>query len=112
MNAFYPKLIAGILLFAVIGLLTGFAVGMFFFIATLPMVALFPEPSSAPQVAIMLAAILGFATACVVIALGTGAWKKRVQADLYREHGSKFVPGASRPPRWQDPPMHRQLNRR
>jgi hypothetical protein len=112
MNAFYPKLIARILLFVVIGLLTGFAVGMFFFIATLPMVALFPEPSNAPQVALMLAALLVFATTCVVIAFGTGAWKKRVQTDLYREHGPQFIPRIPMQPRRRDPPIRRRVNQR
>jgi len=110
MNASYSKLVAGIVLFGVIGLLAGIAVGMFFFIATLPMVALFPEPSGAPQVALMLAVLIGFAVACVVSALGAGAWKKRVQADLYREHAPSYVPAA--PPSRVMPPAQRRINQR
>lgn len=113
MNAYYPKLIAGVVLFVVIGLLAGIAVGMLFFIATLPMVALFPEPSSAPQMALIFSVLIGFAVACVISALGAGAWKKRVEADLYREHTPVYVPPAppsrALPPA---PPTQRHVNQR
>ena len=92
MKAFYPKLIAGFSLFLFIGLLAGGAVGLFIFVATLPMVALFPEPSSAPQVALMIAALAGFVVMGIVVALGTGAWRKRIEADLYRGSAPHYVP--------------------
>ncbi|HXP13470.1 MAG TPA: hypothetical protein VN795_07400 [Stellaceae bacterium] len=83
---FYPKLIGGYALFTVLGLIAGMAVGAFFLLATLPMVSLFPEPSMAPQVVLIVACFIGIITTLIVAALCIGGWQKRLQADYYREH--------------------------
>jgi len=90
MASFYPRLIGGFFLFLGIGVLVGAALGMFIALASLPLVGLFPPPTSAPQIAIIAAAIAGLATAAIVTALGVGAWHKRLQADLYRERSRRL----------------------
>ena len=90
MRVFYPKLIGGYVLFIVLGLLAGAALGMFIMLATLPMVSLFPEPSAATQVALVISGFIGIITALVVAALCIGAWQKRLQADYYRERADDF----------------------
>ena len=83
---FYPKLIGGYALFTVLRIFAGIAVGAFFLLATLPMVSLFPQPSMAPQVALVMAGFISIITALLVAALCIGSWQKRLWADFYREH--------------------------
>jgi hypothetical protein len=100
MRVFYPKLIGGYVLFTVLGLIAGAALSMLFMLATLPMVSLFPEPSAAPQVALVMSAFIGIIAALVVAALSIGAWQKRLQADYYRERAEEFYFEA---PRYAEP---------
>ncbi len=87
---FYPKLIGGYALFIALGLFAGIAVCAFFVLATLPMVSLFPEPSMAPQVALLISCLIGLFTAAIVATLCIGSWHKRLQADYYHEHADDF----------------------
>jgi hypothetical protein len=105
---FYPKLIGGYVLFTVLGLFAGIAVSAFFLLATLPMVSLFPQPSNAPQVALVIAGFIGILTAVIVAALCIGSWQKRIQADYYREHEGDFRAG----PAWTLDRLARQHPRR
>lgn len=113
MRSAYPKLIAGIAMFALLGLTSGAAVGLFLFLASLPMVRLFDDQATVSQIAIVVAAFAGIVTAAIVIALGSASWKKRLEAELYRAHVQNLYSAA--PPRAMrpaPPPMRRQVGRR
>ncbi len=105
---FYPKLIIGYALFTALGLIAGLAVGAFFMLATLPMVSLFPEPSVAPQVALVMAGFIGIIAALLVAALCIGSWQKRLRADYYRARAGDFHAG----PAWTPAPPRRAPPRR
>jgi hypothetical protein len=108
MRVFYPKLIGGYLLFTMLGLIAGASLGMFFMLATLPMVSLFPEPSAAPQVALVISGFIAIITALIVASLCIGAWQKRLQADYYRERADAFYFEASPNP---EPPARMKPRR-
>jgi hypothetical protein len=86
MRNFYPKLIGGYLLFTLLGVFAGAAVGMFFMLASLPVVSQFPQSSLAPDVAFALAALAGIVVAIIIAAICIGAWQKRLQSDYRRGH--------------------------
>jgi hypothetical protein len=111
MKSAYPKLVAGIFMFALLGLASGAAVGLFLFFASLPMAQLLPDPSTVSQFAAVVAAFAGILTAAVVVALGSASWKKRLEAELYRAHQPNFYAAPAPPPprlRRAPPPVVRR----
>lgn len=105
MKSVYRKLIGGILMFTLLGLASGAAIGVFLFLASLPMMRLLPDPSTVSQIAIVVAAFAGVLVAAIVVALGSASWKKRLEAELYRAHQPNFYPTPAPPlPRLRRPP--------
>src|ERR1700689_3189782 len=90
---FYPKLIGGYVLSAVLGVFAGAAVGLFFMLATLPVVSLFPQSSLAPDVAFVLSGLIGIAVAVIVAAICIGAWQKRLRSDYRLGRAEDSHPG-------------------
>lgn len=84
MKSAYPKLVGGIFIVTLVGLATGAAIAIFLFLASLPMVEIFHDPSTASQVAIVVAAFVGILTAAIAIAFGSASWKRQLDAELYR----------------------------
>lgn len=92
MKSVYPKLVAGIFMFTLLGLASGAAIGVFLFLASVPMMRLLPDPSTVSQIAIVVAAFAGVLTAAIVVTLGSASWKRRLEAELYRAHQPNFYP--------------------
>lgn len=106
MRSAYPKLIAGILMFALLGLTSGAAVALFLFLASLPMVQLFDDQATVSQIVIVVATFAGIVTAAIVVAIGSASWKKRLEAELYRAHVQNLY---TAPPRFaRTPPAPRR----
>ncbi|GEM_PF-5567689 len=101
MRQFYPKLMAGRLVFTPDDLAGGGAFAMPPFGAVPPMVALFRDPSTVSQIAIVAAARGGIVTAAVTAVLGSANAKKAVQAELFRAqfHGVDAANGSPVAPR-------------
>jgi hypothetical protein len=112
MRSAYPKLIAGILMFVLLGLTSGAAVGTFLFLASLPMVQLFDDPATVSQVVIVLAIFAGIVTAAIVVAVGSASWKKRLEAELYRAHVQNLYPAPQRAAETPPIPRRRAAGRR
>jgi hypothetical protein len=112
MRSAYPKLIAGILMFVLLGLTSGAAVGMFLFLASLPMVQLFDDPATVSQIVIILAIFVGILTAAIVVAVGSASWKKRLEAELYRAQVQNFYPAPRRGAEIPPASRRRAVNRR
>jgi hypothetical protein len=106
MRSAYPKLFAGILMFTLLGLTSGAAVGLFLFLASLPMVQLFDDPATVSQIVIVVAAFAGIVTAAIVIAIGSASWKKRLEAELYHAHVQNRY--SAPPTRHTPPPLPRR----
>ncbi|MDE2230037.1 MAG: hypothetical protein KGL11_13495 [Alphaproteobacteria bacterium] len=108
MRSAYPKLIAGIVMFTLLGLMSGAGIAMFLFLASLPMVQLFRDPSTASQVVIVIGAFAGIVAAAIIIAVGSTSWKKRLEADLYRAQLQDLYPAPSPHNHREVPPMARR----
>src|ERR1700689_2132293 len=93
MRNFYPKLIGGYVLYTVLGVFAGAAVGMFFMLASLPVVSLFPQSSLAPDVAFALAGLTGIVVAIIIAAICIGAWQKRLRSDYRLGRAEDSHPG-------------------
>lgn len=96
MRSAYPKLVAGVFLFTLLGLAGGAAIAMFLFLAAMPMVQLLPDPSAASQFVTVLAAFAGILTSAAVVVLGCASWKKRLETELYRAQVQNLYPAAAR----------------
>jgi len=93
MRNFYPKLIGGYVLYTMLGVFAGAAVGLFFMLATLPVLSLFPQSSLAPDVAFALAGLTGIVVAVIVAAICIGAWQKRLRSDYRLGRAEDSRPG-------------------
>lgn len=107
MKSAYPKLVAGLFIITLVGLASGAAIAIFLFLASLPMVQLFRDPSTVSQVAIVVAAFVGILTAAIAIAFGSASWKRQLDAEIYRARIQNLY-GASPPPSRQ---MQRSMPR-
>ena len=108
MRSAYPKLIAGIVMFTLLGLTSGAAVAMFLFLASLPMVQLFDDQATVSQIVIVVAAFAGIVTAVIVVALGSASWRRRLEAELYRAHIQDVYPAPPPRVRRSAPPIPRR----
>lgn len=96
MRSAYPKLVAGVFLFTLLGLASGAAIAVFLFLAAVPLVQLFPDPSTASQIVTVLAAFVGILTSAAVVVLGSVSWKKRLETELYRAQIQNLYSAAAR----------------